>query len=218
MPSLRMFKRVKALTLHCKQFPSLIRHQRMLEENSWTEKSSRGMLDDVPSTLGSLAESISRVVSETSGYGIGSPYGAHVVGRLGKEQALGVIRELKRCRVEDVDVKDIYIPQVQLQLQALEKWVESDSTKVKWKGAAGILKELQTAIKETLEKWYFALDEYSPRIHWVVISHTVLMYVPSDDPFRSTSDSIDLARVYDASSYLNPFHEVFSKGVCSDDL
>ncbi|PPQ68129.1 hypothetical protein CVT24_002955, partial [Panaeolus cyanescens] len=211
----RPFKRLKVLTTACQNVYCLRRHQRVLEE--WAEcHSSSQTLDIPPSTIADLEGLLYGVTIETTPEDTGDAWGFAVDGLLNLASAMCILEELKKCRLEDVDIRDIYIPQVHRRLQAVEKWIASNATKFKWKSASSVLGELQKTIQATLREWYFALDEQTPRIHWAAICSTVLVYIPPDDPIRSSSDSINLARVYDASTPLSPFYELYSESVSSD--
>ncbi|KAF9039094.1 hypothetical protein BJ165DRAFT_1496111 [Panaeolus papilionaceus] len=221
----RLFKYLKSLTLECDNGHVLRRHQRGLEDLNELSRSRQTPTlehDIPPSTLGELSGLLSDVtgtIEMPGGNGrSASSFGFCVDRQMSPAIAADILRELKGCIKEDVNIKDIYIPQVHLRLQAVQKWIESNMAGMKRKSSLAIFDELQRVAKYTLDTWYFMLDEYTPKIHWVAISTTVLMYVPSDHPFRSSSDSINLARVYDTSACLEPFHEVFSQGLISDDL
>ncbi|KAF9039109.1 hypothetical protein BJ165DRAFT_364361 [Panaeolus papilionaceus] len=209
------FKRLKALSLRCDSADRLQEHQRILEEFSL----SHGRVDSLrvaPSTLGNLVEKFDYLATLPTQ--IGFQLDVNSTRMPSRKHAMDILDALRECNVDDVDVRDIYIPHFHLHLQNLIEWIELNDQKVKWDGAPVILKELQSALRDTLERFYAAFEGHTSKIHWVAVSPFILMHVPLDHSFRSSSESINLARVHNMTSNLSPFYDLYCEGTSMDDL
>ncbi|PPR07734.1 hypothetical protein CVT24_003656 [Panaeolus cyanescens] len=116
--------------------------------------------------------------------------------------AKNILKVLKECQKKDVDPRYIYIHQLHLQLRALNKWVKKNGESA-WSTSSEapvVFSELREVMKETLDSWRRIVYVYSSQIKWAAITPTYLMYIPDDDPIRSSSEAIKLARGYE--SYL----------------